>query len=59
MQNKDCEDYGGKYCMCEACQSMTKMLEEMSKISFEELTTEISGGERRENILNQTKKKNK
>ncbi len=32
-----CDDCGGKYCMCEACQSMKKTLEEISKICFDKL----------------------
>lgn len=42
MSMEPCKDCGGKYCMCEACQSMKKILEEISKISFEKLTDGIT-----------------
>ena len=29
MANKECEFASGGYCMCDACQSMRKMLEEL------------------------------
>lgn len=38
MPNKDCEfARGGGYCMCEACQSMRKMLEELTDIKVEDI----------------------
>jgi len=37
MQNKDCEDCGGKYCMCDACQSMKKTLEELTDLKVEDI----------------------
>ncbi len=39
-----CEDCGGRYCMCEACQSMKRMIQDLEKRSFEELAAGISGG---------------
>ncbi len=40
--NNNCEFAGSKDCLCSACQSMKKMLEEISKISFEKLTDGIT-----------------
>ena len=35
--NSDCEYAGGKGCMCSACQSMRKALEEADKININEI----------------------
>ena len=35
--NTPCEDCGGKYCMCEACQSMRKMLDELTDLDGEDI----------------------
>lgn len=37
MPNRDCEFSGGGYCMCEACQSMRKMLEELTDFKGEDI----------------------
>lgn len=42
MNAEPCKDCGGKYCMCEACQSMKKMLQELEKYSIEEMFSGIS-----------------
>lgn len=36
--NNDCKYAGGKDCMCSACQSMRKALEEADKINISEIT---------------------
>lgn len=35
MLNKDCEMFGG-YCLCSACQSMRKTLQELSDLNLED-----------------------
>ncbi len=37
MHNKDCEFAQGGYCMCDACQSMRKMLEELAGLKGEDI----------------------
>nr|WP_300656662.1 hypothetical protein [uncultured Acetatifactor sp.] len=37
MSNKDCEFARGGYCMCDACQSMRKMLEELTDLKGEDI----------------------
>ncbi len=32
-----CEDCGGRYCLCEACQSMRKLLEELTSLKGEDI----------------------
>ncbi len=43
MSMEPCKDCGGKFCMCEACQSMKKMIREFEKRSTEEIFSGISG----------------
>ena len=35
--NAPCKDGGGRYCMCEACQSMRKLLEELGELKGEDI----------------------
>lgn len=37
MPNKDCEFASGGYCMCDTCQSMRKMLEELTNLKGEDI----------------------
>lgn len=37
MPNKDCEFARGGYCMCDACKSMRKMLEELTGLKGEDI----------------------
>lgn len=40
MLNKDCEMFGGGYCLCNACRSMMKALQETEKIDTEKVFKE-------------------
>lgn len=35
--NAPCKDCGGRYCMCETCQSMRKLLEELGELKGEDI----------------------
>ncbi len=35
--NAPCKDCGGRYCMCETCQSMKKLLEELGELKGEDI----------------------
>lgn len=37
MPDKDCKDRGGRYCMCETCQSMREMLEKLAGLKGEDI----------------------
>lgn len=37
MPNKDCEFARGGYCMCDACLSMRKMLEDLTDLKGEDI----------------------
>lgn len=43
-EKEPCEDCGGKYCMCEACQSLKKMIQDMEKRGSDDLIPECLGG---------------
>lgn len=37
MLNKDCKMFGGGYCLCSACQSMRKTLEELTSLEADDI----------------------
>lgn len=45
MMKEPCEDCGGKYCMCDACQSMKELLKELEEEkNIGQIISECSGG---------------
>lgn len=48
MMKEPCEDCGGKYCMCDACQSMKELLKELEEEkNIGQIISECSGGVQR------------